>query len=71
MARTVVDIDRGLLDYAQEQLGTASKRETVKLALALAASLAAQDGPSALSWLGQHADLLDLDLVLIGELRSA
>lgn len=42
MAKTLIDLDSGLLKAAQEALGTTTKKDTVNQALALAAALAAR-----------------------------
>ncbi|MEU4094121.1 type II toxin-antitoxin system VapB family antitoxin [Streptomyces sp. NPDC026673] len=62
MARTVVDLDDAMLAFAQRQLGTKTKRETINLALSTAAGTSADDRARGLAWLQEHAeDVLDFD----------
>lgn len=64
MARTMIDVDPDTLAFAQQQLGTRTKRETVNQALAIAAGVSADDRARGLAWLQDHAeDVLDLDLL--------
>ncbi len=42
MAKTLIDVDEGLLDEAQAALGTRTKKETVNRALAEAVAAAAR-----------------------------
>ena len=70
MARTVVDLDEGMLAFAQQQLGTKTKRETINQALTVAAGVSADDRARGLAWLQKNADrILDFD-ILIGQERS-
>lgn len=70
MARTVVDLDDSMLAFAQQQLGTKTKRETINRALAIAAGTSADDRARGLAWLREHAgQILDFD-VLEDEERS-
>ncbi|WP_431966116.1 type II toxin-antitoxin system VapB family antitoxin [Actinacidiphila sp. bgisy160] len=62
MARTVIDLDDAMLALAQRQLGTRTKRETINLALSIAAGTSADDRARGLAWLQEHAeDVLDFD----------
>lgn len=64
MARTIVDLDDEMLAFAQQQLGTKTKRETINRALTVAAGVSADDRARGLAWLQQNADeVLDLDLL--------
>jgi Uncharacterized protein conserved in bacteria (DUF2191). len=64
MARTVVDLDEGVLTFAQQQLGTKTKRETINRALSIAAGLSADDRARGLAWLQDNADeFLDFDVL--------
>lgn len=64
MTRTVVDLDDTLLAFAQQQLGTKTKRETINRALAVAASTSAEDRARGLAWLQEHAeDILDFEFL--------
>lgn len=64
MARTIVDLDEAMLAFAQQQLGTKTKRETINQALTVAAGVSADDRARGLAWLQQNADeFLDLDLL--------
>lgn len=68
MARTVVDIDEGVLAFAQRQLGTKTKRETINRALSIAAGLSADDRARGLAWLQDNADqFLDFDVLAARE----
>ncbi|BDT95187.1 DUF2191 domain-containing protein [Nocardia beijingensis] len=70
MSRTIVDLDDGALAFAQQQLGTRTKRDTINRALAIAAGLTADDRARGLAWLQANAEeILDFD-VLAGEERS-
>ncbi|MEU3607711.1 type II toxin-antitoxin system VapB family antitoxin [Streptomyces sp. NPDC035033] len=64
MARTVIDVDDRMLAFAQQQLGTTTKRDTVNRALTIAAALSADDRARALRWLQDNADdFLDFDVL--------
>lgn len=64
MARTVIDLDEGVLAFAQQQLGTKTKRETINRALSIAAGLSADDRARGLAWLQDNADeFLDFDVL--------
>ena len=70
MTRTVIDLDDGMLAFAQRQLGTKTKRDTINRALAIAAGTSADDRARGLAWLQDHAEqFLDFD-VLIERERS-
>ncbi|MEU1548841.1 DUF2191 domain-containing protein [Nocardia sp. NPDC005745] len=70
MSRTVVDLDDAALEFAQQQLGTRTKRDTINRALAIAAGLSADDRARGLAWLQANVEeILDFD-VLAGEERS-
>ncbi|MCJ0868303.1 type II toxin-antitoxin system VapB family antitoxin [Streptomyces sp. AP-93] len=60
MARTVIDVDDQMLAFAQQQLGTTTKRDTINRALTIAAGISADDRARALRWLQENAeDFLD------------
>jgi Arc/MetJ family transcription regulator len=62
MARTIVDLDETVLAFAQQQLGTKTKRDTINRALSIAAGVSADDRARGLAWLQENAqDILDLD----------
>lgn len=64
MTRTVVDLDDAMLSFAQQQLGTRTKRDTINRALSIAAGLSADDRARGLAWLEQHAgEILDFDVL--------
>lgn len=64
MTRTLVDLDDEMLSFAQRQLGTTTKRDTINRALAVAAGSTADDRARALAWLQQNAaDYLDFDVL--------
>ena len=64
MARTIVDLDESALVFAQRQLGTKTKRDTINQALKVAAGVSADDRARGLAWLQEHADeVLDLDVL--------
>lgn len=64
MARTLVDLDEEMLSFAQRQLGTTTKRDTINRALAIAAGSTADDRARALRWLQQNAtDYLDFGVL--------
>jgi len=64
MARTVIDLDEGVLAFAQQQLGTKTKRETINRALSIAAGLSADDRARGLTWLQDNADqFLDFEVL--------
>lgn len=70
MARTVVDLDEATLAFAQRQLGTKTKRETINRALAIAAGTSADDRARGLAWLQENADLV-LDFEVLEENERA
>jgi Arc/MetJ family transcription regulator len=64
MARTVIDLDESMLAFAQQQLGTKTKRETINRALAIAAGTSADDRARGLAWLKEHAEqVLDFEVL--------
>ncbi|MET9848717.1 type II toxin-antitoxin system VapB family antitoxin [Streptomyces ossamyceticus] len=64
MSRTLVDIDDDMLAFAQQQLGTKTKRDTINRALAIAAAISTEDRARALRWLQTNADtFLDFDVL--------
>lgn len=64
MSRTLVDIDDDMLAFAQQQLGTKTKRETINRALTIAAAISADDRARALRWLQENAEaFLDFDVL--------
>ncbi|MFE5907530.1 type II toxin-antitoxin system VapB family antitoxin [Streptomyces wedmorensis] len=64
MSKTLVDIDDEMLAFAQQQLGTKTKRDTINRALTIAASISADDRARALRWLQENAeDFLDFDFL--------
>ena len=64
MSRTLIDVDDDMLTFAQQQLGTKTKRDTINRALAIAASISADDRARALRWLQENADaFLDFDVL--------
>lgn len=64
MSKTLVDVDDQMLAFAQQQLGTATKRETINRALTIAAAISADDRARALRWLQDNADrFLDFDVL--------
>ncbi|MFQ6141600.1 type II toxin-antitoxin system VapB family antitoxin [Streptomyces seoulensis] len=64
MSRTLVDIDDEKLAFAQRQLGTRTKRETIDRALTIASAISADDRARALRWLQENADaFLDFDVL--------
>ncbi|MFG3232672.1 type II toxin-antitoxin system VapB family antitoxin [Streptomyces antibioticus] len=64
MSRILVDLDDDMLAFAQQQLGTKSKRETINRALTMAAAISADDRARALRWLQENAeDFLDFDVL--------
>ncbi|CAM5549954.1 type II toxin-antitoxin system VapB family antitoxin [Streptomyces atroolivaceus] len=56
MTKTLVDVDDQMLAFAQQQLGTSTKRETINRALTIAAAVSADDRTRALRWLQDNAD---------------
>ncbi|WP_319055209.1 type II toxin-antitoxin system VapB family antitoxin [Streptomyces europaeiscabiei] len=56
MSRTLVDLDDDMLAFAQQQLGTKTKRDTINRALAIASAISADDRARALRWLQDNAD---------------
>jgi Arc/MetJ family transcription regulator len=68
MSRTIVDVDDGALAFAQQQLGTKTKRDTINQALAIAAGTSADDRARGLAWLQENADdFLDFDVLEANE----
>jgi Arc/MetJ family transcription regulator len=64
MTRTVIDLDDAMLAFAQQQLGTKTKRETINRALVIAAGVSADDRARGLAWLREHAgQILDFDVL--------
>jgi len=64
MARTVIDLDEAMLAFAQQQLGTKTKRETINRALTVAAGLSADDRARGLAWLQANAEhVLDFEVL--------
>ncbi|MER7723249.1 type II toxin-antitoxin system VapB family antitoxin [Streptomyces sp. NPDC096323] len=64
MSKTLVDVDDQMLAFAQQQLGTSTKRETINRALTIAAAISADDRGRALRWLQDNADqFLDFDVL--------
>ncbi|MFB7373737.1 type II toxin-antitoxin system VapB family antitoxin [Streptomyces sp. NPDC056222] len=64
MSKTLVDIDDDMLAFAQQQLGTKTKRDTINRALTIAAAISADDRARALRWLRDNAqDFLDFDVL--------
>ncbi|MFJ6658729.1 type II toxin-antitoxin system VapB family antitoxin [Streptomyces sp. NPDC091377] len=64
MSRTLVDIDDDMLAFAQQQLGTKTKRDTINRALTTAAAISADDRGRALRRLQESADtFLDFDVL--------
>ncbi|MEU3333992.1 type II toxin-antitoxin system VapB family antitoxin [Streptomyces sp. NPDC002144] len=62
MSRTLVDIDDDMLAFAQQQLGTKTKRDTINRALTIAAAISADDRARALRWLQDNSeDYLDFE----------
>ncbi|MET9777739.1 type II toxin-antitoxin system VapB family antitoxin [Streptomyces sp. NPDC006367] len=71
MSRTLVDIDDDMLAFAQQQLGTKTKRDTINRALTIAAAISADDRARALRWLQENADaFLDFDVLQEREQRG-
>jgi hypothetical protein len=53
-----------MLVFAQRQLGTKTKRDTINKALTIAAGISADDRARGLAWLQTHADdVLDFDVL--------
>jgi Arc/MetJ family transcription regulator len=68
MARTIVDLDEAALAFAQRQLGTKTKRDTINRALAIAAGTSADDRARGLAWLRENAEfVLDFDVLAENE----
>ncbi|MBO7935797.1 type II toxin-antitoxin system VapB family antitoxin [Streptomyces antibioticus] len=64
MSRILVDLDDDMLAFAQQQLGTKTKRETINRALTMAAAISADDRARVLRWLQENAeDFLDFDVL--------
>jgi Arc/MetJ family transcription regulator len=60
----VIDLDESMLAFAQQQLGTKTKRDTINRALAIAAGTSADDRARGLAWLRDHAEqVLDFDVL--------
>ncbi len=65
MARTVIDLNEEMLAFAQQQLGTRTKRETINQALTVAAGVSADDRARGLVWLRRNAEhILDFDILI-------
>lgn len=63
-----MDLDDAMLAFAQQQLGTATKRETINRALEIAASTSADDRARGLAWLQANAeDILDFEYLAARE----
>ncbi|WP_253915209.1 type II toxin-antitoxin system VapB family antitoxin [Streptomyces mayonensis] len=61
---TLVHVDDDKLAFAQRQLGTRTKRETVDRALTIAVAVSADDRARTLRWLRENADtFLDFDVL--------
>jgi Arc/MetJ family transcription regulator len=68
MSRTIVDVDDSALAFAQQQLGTKTKRDTINKALAIAAGTSADDRARGLAWLQDNAEaFLDFDVLETNE----
>jgi len=68
MSRTVIDVDEDALAFAQQQLGTTTKRDTINRALAITAGLSADDRARGLAWLQTNAEqILDFDFLVEAE----
>ncbi|MFJ7064859.1 type II toxin-antitoxin system VapB family antitoxin [Streptomyces sp. NPDC101115] len=64
MSKTLVDLDDEMLAFAQRQLGTKTKRDTINRALTIAAAISAEDRARALRWLQDNAeDFLDFEFL--------
>jgi Arc/MetJ family transcription regulator len=64
MTRTVIDVDEDALAFAQQQLGTTTKRDTINRALAITAGLSADDRARGLIWLQANAEqVLDFEAI--------
>ncbi|OAH14408.1 hypothetical protein [Streptomyces jeddahensis] len=64
MSKTLVDVDDQMLAFAQQQLGTATKRDTINRALSIAAAISADDRARALRWLQDNAgQFLDFEVL--------
>lgn len=64
MARTVIDLDEDMLAFAQQQLGTKTKRDTINRALTIAAGVTADDRARGLAWLQSNAEhIIDFDVL--------
>lgn len=64
MSRTLVDLDDDMLAFAQQRLGTKTKRDTINRALAIAAAISADDCARAWRWPQANADdFLDFDVL--------
>jgi Arc/MetJ family transcription regulator len=64
VARTIVDVDDQALAFAQRQLGTKTKRDTINRALAIAAGTSGDDRARGLAWLQDNAEeFLDFDVL--------
>jgi Arc/MetJ family transcription regulator len=71
VSRTVVDLDDEMLAFAQQQLGTKTKRDTINRALAVAAGTSADDRARGLAWLQANAEqFLDFDVLAEQERRG-
>jgi Arc/MetJ family transcription regulator len=64
MSKMLVDIDDQMLAFAQQQLGTATKNDTINRALSIAAATSVDDRARALRWLQDNAgQFLDFDVL--------
>ncbi|MFE0653671.1 DUF2191 domain-containing protein [Streptomyces sp. NPDC059534] len=64
MSKILVDIDDEMLALAQRRLGTTTTQGTIDRALAVAASISADDRARSLRWLQRNAEgFLDFDFL--------
>lgn len=64
MTKKLFDVDEAILAEAQRQLGTATGKDTVNLALATVVGLKAKERETAFDYLREHFDeLFDLSAV--------
>lgn len=64
MTKKLFDVDEAVLAEAQRQLGTTTGKDTVNVALAMAAGLKAKEREAALDYLRENFDeLFDLSAV--------
>jgi Arc/MetJ family transcription regulator len=70
VTKKLFDVDEAILAEAQRQLGTATGKDTVNLALATVAGLKAKEREAAFDYLREHFDeLFDLSAVDPKKLR--